>query len=268
MQHQSQQASTRSAQTDFTGRFVFPYDAEDLKAHRWFKGVPWERLHELDPPFVPMIRSPDDTQYFNDEEPITELSDSDNDDEDQGLPEPETSASIINLNAGIDRDGANDNATMITMTCDPASSSASMLNHTQQSMPPSAKPPVRGEIPSSYNTPKVGPVAASPAATSNKKRIERDVQLAEVLDGFDRSIQQAVHSWLAVPYDSIRLRNFELQVDAETGLRASERDALKALARMYGRKEKKRPRDKLLRDPLTKKAVLEERRRSAFLGYD
>lgn len=71
-----------------------------------------------------------------------------------------------------------------------------------------------------------------------------------------------------MPNDSIRLRNFELQVDAEPGLRTSERDVLKGLVRMYGRKEKKRPRDKLLRDPLTKKAVLEERKKTAFLGYD
>lgn len=40
MQCQSQQASDRSTQTNFAGRFVFPYDAEDIKAHRWLKGVP------------------------------------------------------------------------------------------------------------------------------------------------------------------------------------------------------------------------------------
>lgn len=25
---------------DFAGRYVFPHDAEDIKAHRWFRGVP------------------------------------------------------------------------------------------------------------------------------------------------------------------------------------------------------------------------------------
>ncbi|KAK4116894.1 hypothetical protein N656DRAFT_795148 [Canariomyces notabilis] len=25
---------------DFAGRFVFPYDAEDIKAHKWFRHVP------------------------------------------------------------------------------------------------------------------------------------------------------------------------------------------------------------------------------------
>jgi len=28
------------APTDFAGRYVFPYDAEDIKSHKWFKGIP------------------------------------------------------------------------------------------------------------------------------------------------------------------------------------------------------------------------------------
>lgn len=266
MQQQSQPASDRSAQTDFISRFVFPYDAEDLKAHRWFKGVPWEKLHELDSPFVPILRSADDTQYFNDEEPITDLSDSDDNDEDQALPEPEISASVAHLDAAIDQDGANDNATTIPMIPELISSRVSMVKHTQQPTPPSSKSPVREVL--RFSTPKADQVIASPAAACNSKRVERDTHLAEALNGFDRSIQQAVRSWLAVPYDSIRLRNFELQVNAEVSLRTSERDALKALVRMYGQKEKKRPRDRLLRDPFTKKTVLKERKKSAFLGYD
>ena len=43
MQQYSQQSSSGSggrAHAAFAGRFVFPYDAEDIKAHKWFKGVP------------------------------------------------------------------------------------------------------------------------------------------------------------------------------------------------------------------------------------
>jgi hypothetical protein len=25
---------------DFAGRYVFPYDAEDIKAHKWFRNIP------------------------------------------------------------------------------------------------------------------------------------------------------------------------------------------------------------------------------------
>lgn len=267
MQYQSQQAQDRSGHTNFAGRFVFPYDAEDLKAHRWFKGVPWDRLHELDPPFVPMIRSPDDTQYFDEEEPITDFSDSDEDDEeeeeeqedDRPLPETKTKTAIIGVDAAIGRDGANDNTPTVPESHSPTSSVRSTAILEKHFTPRIERFPAREED---------NKVPAAPTGTSSKKQAERDFHLAQALKRFDRNIQEAVHTWLAVPYDSIRLRNFEMQVDAEIVLQASERDALKALVRVYGRKEKKRPRDKLLRDPSTRKVVLQERKKSAFLGYD
>jgi len=42
---------------------------------------------------------------------------------------------------------------------------------------------------------------------------------------------------------------------------------LKEFGRLYGQKERKRPRDKLLRDLETAPKVLELRKRGAFLGY-
>lgn len=266
---QAQHSSNRAAHTDFTNRFVFPYDAEDIRAHKWFKGVPWDRLHELDPPFVPMIRSAEDTQYFNDEEPVTDLSDSDDDEDDEELPEPEKSSPANGTNTGVGRDGANDNAVNIPLTSNPASSLVAPSTNNQLLTPPNSQPgsPAREEA-TQVGKATLASAPTVPSASGSKKRVERDAHLAEALEGFEHSIQHAVHSWLAVPYDSIRLRNFELQVDAEPGLRTSERDVLKGLVRMYGRKEKKRPRDKLLRDPSTRKAVLEERKKTAFLGYD
>ncbi len=57
---------------DLAGRYVFPYDGEDIKAHKWFRGVPWARLHELPPPFIPHLRTADDTQYFDDEDGVSD----------------------------------------------------------------------------------------------------------------------------------------------------------------------------------------------------
>ncbi|KAG7293374.1 hypothetical protein NEMBOFW57_003422 [Staphylotrichum longicolle] len=62
----SSSSKAGSRMRDFAGRYVFPYDAEDIKAHKWFRNMPWERLHELEPPIVPRLRSVDDTQYFDD----------------------------------------------------------------------------------------------------------------------------------------------------------------------------------------------------------
>lgn len=270
MQNRSQQSSNGSGPSldnkDFARRFVFPYDAKDIKAHKWFKGMPWERLHELDPPFVPMIRSPDDTQYFNEEEAITDFSESD-DDEDQPLPEPDGSTPVANLNSATGRDGAHDNVGVTPSVGISDSSPVSTVNHTQLPTPPST--PARTEV----KAPATSKVAAASAGTTthtatSKKRAEREAQLAEALEHFDRGMQNAMRSWLAVPFDTMRLRHFQMQVDYETDLRTSERKALKNIVRIFGHKEKKRPRDRLLRDPTTKKAVLEERKKTAFLGYD
>lgn len=251
---------------DYAGRFVFPYDAKDIKAHKWFKGVPWERLHELDPPFVPMIRSPDDTQYFNDDEPITDFSESDDEDDDNQLLMPEDSTPRVDLNAAASRDGA----TGIAF----ATSTASTINHTQQPSPPASKPGTsdQDEILASVMSKVIvaAPLITAPttSATAYKKRADCEARLAQALSRFDRGTQHAMRSWLATPYDTLKLRNFQLQVEVEPGLRSSERDALKMIVKIHGRKERKRPRDRLLRDPGTRKHVLEERKKTAFMGYD
>ncbi|KUI67775.1 Serine/threonine-protein kinase cbk1 [Cytospora mali] len=264
---QSSNSSANRNHTAFAGRFVFPYDAEDIKAHKWFRGVPWERLHELEPPFVPLLQSIDDTQYFDDDEPVTDISDSDDDDEDGPLLQPETSTAVsrVSVIAGHDE-------VPPVPVPNPQPSPASTANQLQLLTPPSSNPasPLREQVHDSTTpmaTPRTG-AAGSAAANISKKRAEREAHLDVALQPFNQSIQRAVRSWLAVPYDSLRLRNFEVQVNAEPGLRASERDVLKALARAYGKKEKKRPRDKLLRDVVTKKAALEERKKTAFMGYE
>ncbi|KAJ0121023.1 hypothetical protein J7T55_008183 [Diaporthe amygdali] len=280
IQQRSQSASSNGSRMnqEFTDRFVFPYDAEDIKAHKWFRGVPWERLHELDPPFVPLLRSTDDTQYFDDEEPITDLSDSDEEDEDEALSQPEAPISVVDRNAIDGLDGAAASGPIVQKTHrtvpDPGSSAAATVNHVHLSTILNSTPLTQArEEGQSSATPKAAatPVIAAArivATAISKKRAEREALLAKTLQPFDCGIQAAVRSWLNVPYNSLRLRNFEMQVDTEPGLRASERDTLKALVRIYGKKEKKRPRDRLLRDPATKRPAMELRKKTAFMGYE
>ena len=61
---------------DIYGRYVFPDDAEDIKAHRFFRSVPWDNLQNTAPPFVPRINSLEDTHYFDESEPLDERIDS------------------------------------------------------------------------------------------------------------------------------------------------------------------------------------------------
>lgn len=285
MQQRSQPAGSASNGNTqaFTDRFVFPYDAEDIKAHKWFKGVAWERLHELDPPFVPLLRSTDDTQYFDDDKPITDLSDSDDDDAEGVLPLPEIATNVVERKVPDGQDGAAASQKVRDVVPNPGSSAATTVSHATLPMtPPSSIPSSPGReagqssvTPKAPATPVVGPAGAvagtaATAAVSNasKKRAEREALLAKTLAPFNSGIQAAVRSWLKVPYDSLRLRNFEIQVDDEPGLRATERDTLKALVRLYGKKEKKRPRDRLLRDPGTERVAMELRKKMAFMGYD
>lgn len=56
-------------------RFVYPGDGSDIKAHPFFRGVPWNRLHLMKPPFVPKVKSWEDTRYFEDDDSISDVDD-------------------------------------------------------------------------------------------------------------------------------------------------------------------------------------------------
>lgn len=57
----------------FGGKFLFEDDAEEIKAHPFFTGIVWDKLHEMRPPFEPELKSSDEaacTDYFDLEEDI------------------------------------------------------------------------------------------------------------------------------------------------------------------------------------------------------
>lgn len=58
---------------DYQGHYVYPDDAEDIKAHPFFHGLSWDRLHLSRPPFVPDVKGRDDTKYFDDEDGISDV---------------------------------------------------------------------------------------------------------------------------------------------------------------------------------------------------
>lgn len=39
---------------------------EEIKAHSFFKGVNWDHIHRQKAPFIPQLKSPTDTAYFDD----------------------------------------------------------------------------------------------------------------------------------------------------------------------------------------------------------
>lgn len=176
----SQIPSSRPPPGHFACGYVFPDDAEDIKAHRWFRSVNWATIHATTPPFVPHITSVDDTHYFDEEEPISEMS----------------------------------------------SSSFSSVE---------------------------------PAPTKD--------EISAALRPFSPGVQTMAASLIRAPFDSLRLRGIDAGIDAMLRLSPVEKEVLKQFVRVYGRRERRRPRDKLLRDPNTRGPVLNVRRQTAFLGY-
>ena len=80
-------------------------------------------------------------------------------------------------------------------------------------------------------------------------------------------VQNLAIELLATPYDSARLRSADRRIDRTFNITPEERKTLKAFVHMYKRKERKRPRDILLRDPSTKTIAMNVRKRTAFTGY-
>jgi len=173
-------SSSVSINRDHAGRYVYPNDAEEIRSHRWFRDIQWDKLHLMTPPFVPVIRSVEDTHYFDEEEPISDFSSSHEDD--------------IRL-----------------------------------------EPPTEEEVESALRC-------------------------------FNREIQILARGYVASAYDTVRLRRIEREIEGFV-MGEEQKEYLKSFVRAYGRKERKRPRDKLLRDKEVSGMVLEMRKRSAFLGY-
>lgn len=165
---------------DATGHHVFPDDAEDIKSHRWFKNVPWDRMDSLTPPFVPQVRSPVDTRYFDESGSMDDMTDSEDEDE------------------------------------------------------------------------------------SPSRELER---AKELLKEFSPNFQNLAMELVAKPYDTVRLRSIDRQIDLSPKVSPTEKDVLKQFVRMCGVKEPKRPRDKVLRDEATRDMAMEVRKKTAFMGY-
>jgi len=91
-------------------------------------------------------------------------------------------------------------------------------------------------------------------------------EIADALKPFNREIQILAAGFIERPHDSVRLRKVEKEIDGFV-MCEEQKDYLKAFVKHYGRKEKKRPRDKMLRDKEIASKVLELRKKGAFLGY-
>jgi protein-serine/threonine kinase len=91
-------------------------------------------------------------------------------------------------------------------------------------------------------------------------------EIAEALRHFNREIQILATGFVVNIHDSVKLRKIEREIEA-FNLSDEQKEYLKGFVKHFGRKEKKRPRDRLLRDRDCKDKVMELRKKGAFLGY-
>jgi hypothetical protein len=223
-----------TAPKDFSGRYAFPNDAEDIKAHKWFRGIPWDRLHHLEPPFVPRIRSVDDTHYFDEEEEISDWSESrpseESDDATPTMPYHHPSQ--------------------------PQHVAVPAPNHFATSSPVAGRNHLHTLTPTT-------PIPTHQQRPTTAHQL-REAEANLFLRSMRRSIQRWALAAVTLPYDSTRIQS---QLDALPGLDGADRLRLRQFVRLFGRKDRKRPRDRLLRDRATRAVALDVRRRTAFMGY-
>lgn len=90
--------------------------------------------------------------------------------------------------------------------------------------------------------------------------------IASILGPFNQEIQTLIQGYLESPHDSTKLKEIEKEVD-QLAIPDTHKEYLKKVIRLYGKKERKRPRDIILRDKIIGPKALNIRKEGAFLGY-
>lgn len=192
--------STASTHASPLASHVYPNGAEDIKSHEFFRGIPWTRMHLLDPPWVPRVRMNQSiTKYFEDEQDIV-MDDSSSI---GSLREQNDSHELIEAAVGIELDRWR-------------------------------------------------------AEREREEKLELGLEgcVEGELDRVKKHYGERYEEW-----KSARVKEVA-KLRAKTG-----EHVYRSQAMATPRKEKKRPRDKALRDPKVGKKVMELRKKGAFFGY-
>ncbi|KAF3480405.1 serine/threonine-protein kinase cbk1 [Arthroderma uncinatum] len=57
--------AANGASRNYQGYYVYPDDAADIKDHPFFRDIKWDEIYFTKPPFVPKVKSWEDTKYFD-----------------------------------------------------------------------------------------------------------------------------------------------------------------------------------------------------------
>lgn len=183
-------------------RYVYANGADEIKAHKFFSGIPWSQMHMMQPPFVPRVKEHQSiTKYFEDEKDIV---------------------------------------------TDDSSTYLSIVERLEQ----------QDEVDDEFAKVALG----TRFERWKAERVEKekyDLGLEECSD----SELQRIKEHFGADYKKWKgdriVQVYEERMEHGVDVRAGQK----------GKKEKKRARDKLLRDPVIGKKVMEIRKKGAFFGY-
>ena len=220
-------------------RYVYSNGAEEIKSHAFFKGISWSQLHLCAPPFVPRVRENQSiTKYFEDEKDI--------------LTDESSSFASEKEDHGGEHQPVEDPQLDADKKDEPVTSPPSWTSHLRH------------------------------WHTSRLEKEKRDLGLPA--DITDAGLQR-IKEHFGAEYEIWRIERIaQVQEYHRTGEPLRGEGLAEAIARgdVHGgggrtpdggdrdgrrRKEKKRARDKLLRDPVVGRRCLELRKRNAFFGY-
>ncbi|KKY25365.1 putative serine threonine-protein kinase cbk1 [Phaeomoniella chlamydospora] len=263
---------------DFLGYFVYADDADEIKAHKFFRGIKWNELHLRKPPFVPRVKSWEDTKYFDEDEPVSDVessSDSDADATSQqvqesreltsaGSHQPENQNIVPSIAIGIVQ-GLPSPPQEDAFGPVPTETALQLSPHVQRNLLKADGAGVPG-----VDANVIGRQAANPLQIPYPPFPSPGTS--------DRTAKQSIGRLLTPPISPrdassavFPLLNTLLQStspDKESLFGTPPAPDSPSLLHVKKKKEKRRPRDKALRDPEVGKTVMEMRKLGAFLGYD
>ncbi|KAK3116472.1 hypothetical protein LTR53_003136 [Teratosphaeriaceae sp. CCFEE 6253] len=182
-------------------KYVYANGADEIRAHKFFHGMPWSQMHLMQPPFVPHVKENQSiTKYFEDEKDIV----------------TDDSSSYMSIKERLELQGAVEDDDAKT----------ALGTHFE-----------RWKI----------------------ERLEKEKYDLGIEECSDSELQR-IKEHFGPGFAKWRLDR-AVQVYDERVQHGVDPRAQK------GRKEKKRARDKLLRDPIVGKKVMEIRKKGAFFGY-
>ncbi|KAJ2901283.1 kinase-like protein [Zalerion maritima] len=232
-----------------TTKYVYPHDADDIKTHKFFRGIDWDRLHNTPPPFIPRIRTEDDTRYFEDEDEVSDWSASS---EEGSEPEPGGCPSLQDVAPDDMHAQAQDNDVVtspnMTLRKNKVASSVPLQlelhGHHHHPQPLGSHP-----------QPHLG-IAARHHPAFRKATPTPKTTAILALSTLPREMQPLAQSYVSNPFDGTRLRRIEREIERLPGTKPNEREELIQYVRRFGKRETRRPRDRLLRDRRTRDTVM------------